>query len=129
PGMVRAEQWNKQMDLARAQLPPQFRELVEATAEPFVQPIRDLTVPQMVFGRACLVGEAAFVLRPHTAAAAAKAAADGMMLGEALRGGDADLAENLRRFEVPQMRLGLQLREYGIRVGNQSQFPQGGRTA
>jgi len=128
PGMVCAEQWKKQMDIARAQLPPQFRELLEATAEPFVQPIRDLAVRHMVFGRECLVGEAAFVLRPHTAAAAAKAAADGMMLGEALRGGDADLAENLRRFEVSQMRMGLQLHEYGIRVGNQSQFPHGRRT-
>jgi len=126
PGMVSPEQWNKQMDIARAQLPAQFRELLEATAEPFVQPIRDLAVPRMVFGRVCLIGEAAFVPRPHTAAAAAKAAADGMMLGEALRNGDADLAENLRRFELPQMQMGLHLRDYGIRVGNQSQFPQPG---
>jgi 2,6-dihydroxypyridine 3-monooxygenase len=54
----------------------------------------------MAFGRVVLVGESAFVLRPHTAAAAAKAAADGMMLGEALREGNDNLSENLRRFEM-----------------------------
>ncbi|MDB6068692.1 MAG: hypothetical protein JWR26_4900 [Pedosphaera sp.] len=124
PGMVWPEHWQKQMDIARAFLPPQFRELLEATREPFAQPIRDLAVPQMVFGRTVLVGEAAFVVRPHTAAAAAKAAADGMVLGEALRDGDDNLAENLQRFEAPQMQMGLHLRNYGIRAGNQSQFPR-----
>jgi 2-polyprenyl-6-methoxyphenol hydroxylase-like FAD-dependent oxidoreductase len=123
PGMVCPEHWEKQMVIARAFLPPQFRELLEATEEPFAQPIRDLAVPQMAFGRTVLVGEAAFVLRPHTAAAAAKAAADGMMLGRALHDGDNNLAENLRLFETPQMQLGRSLRNYGIRAGNQSQFP------
>src|ERR1022692_1757017 len=80
PGMVCPEHWQKQMDIARALLPAQFLELLEVTEEPFAQPIRDLAVPQMVFGRAVLVGEAAFVVRLHTAAAAAKAAADGMIL-------------------------------------------------
>jgi 2-polyprenyl-6-methoxyphenol hydroxylase-like FAD-dependent oxidoreductase len=125
PGMVAPAHWQRQMDLARTLLPPQFRELLEATEEPFAQPIRDLAVPQMVFGRVVLVGESAFVLRPHTAAAAAKAAADGMALGEALRDGTDDLAENLRRFETPQMQMGVRLRNYGIRAGNQSQFPNG----
>jgi len=128
PGMVCAEHWQKQMEIARAFLPPQFRELLEATEEPFVQSILDLAVPQMAFGCVALVGEAAFVLRPHTAAAAAKAAADGMALGEALREGDDNLAENLRRFETPQMQMGLRLRDYGIRAGNQSQFPHGQQT-
>jgi 2-polyprenyl-6-methoxyphenol hydroxylase-like FAD-dependent oxidoreductase len=125
PGMVCPKHWQKQMDIARAFLPPQFRELLEATEEPFAQPIRDLAVPQMAFGRVVLVGESAFVLRPHTAAAAAKAAADGMVLGEALREGDANLAENLRRFETPQMQMGIRLRNYGRRAGDQSQFPHG----
>ncbi len=123
PGMVGPEHWQKQMEVARAFLPPQFRELLEATEEPFAQPINDLAVSQMVCGRAVLVGEAAFVLRPHTAAAAAKAAADGMRLGQALRDGD-DLAESLRHFETSQLQMGLHLRDYGIRAGNQSQFPR-----
>jgi 2-polyprenyl-6-methoxyphenol hydroxylase-like FAD-dependent oxidoreductase len=122
PGMVCPEHWQKQMQIAHALLPPQFQELLKATEEPFAQPIRDLAVSQMVFGRAVLVGEAAFVVRPHTAAAAAKAAADGMMLGQALHDGVNNLAENLRCFETPQMQMGRNLRDYGIRAGNQSQF-------
>ena len=51
--------------------------------------------------------------------------ADGMMLGQALRDGDGNLAKNLRHFETPQMQMGLHLRDYGIRAGNQSQFPNG----
>ena len=123
PGMVCPEHWQKQMEIAHALLPPQFQELLKATEEPFAQPIRDLAASQMVFGRAVLVGEAAFVVRPHTAAAAAKAAADGMMLGQALHDGDNNLAENLGLFEIPQMQMGRNLRNYGIRAGNQSQFP------
>jgi 2-polyprenyl-6-methoxyphenol hydroxylase-like FAD-dependent oxidoreductase len=123
PGMICLEHWQKQMDVARAFFPPQFRDLLEATGEPFAQPVRDLAVPQMAFDRVVLVGESAFVLRPHTAASAAKAAADGMALGKALGDGDDNLSENLRRFETPQMEMGIRLRNYGMRVGNQSQFP------
>ena len=125
PGMVCSMHWQRQMDIARTFLPPQFRELLEATEEPFAQPIRDLAVPQMVFGRAVLVGESAFVLRPHTAAAAAKAAADGMALGKVLHDGKNNLTENLRRFGTPQLEMGIQLRNYGVRLGDQSQFPHG----
>jgi 2-polyprenyl-6-methoxyphenol hydroxylase-like FAD-dependent oxidoreductase len=125
PGMVCPEHWQKQMVNARSFLPPQFHALLEATREPFAQPIRDLAVPQLVFNRVVLVGEAAFMLRPHTAAAAAKAAADGMVLGQALQNGTDNLAENLHGFETRQMQMGLQLRNYGIRAGNNSQFPGG----
>ena len=50
PGMLCAEHWKKQTDIARSLLPPQFRELLEATEEPFAQPISDLAVPQMASG-------------------------------------------------------------------------------
>jgi 2-polyprenyl-6-methoxyphenol hydroxylase-like FAD-dependent oxidoreductase len=122
--MVCPKQWQKQMDIVRALLPPQFRALLEATEEPFAQPVRDLAVPQMVFGRVVLVGEAAFVLRPHTAAAAAKAA-DSMALGEALCDGNDGPAKKLLRFETLQLQMGRQLRDYGVRAGNKSQFRHG----
>jgi 2-polyprenyl-6-methoxyphenol hydroxylase-like FAD-dependent oxidoreductase len=105
--MVCPVRWQKQLDIARAFLPPQPRELLEATQEPFAQPIRDLAVPEMVFGRVELVGESAFVLRSKTAAAAAKTAADGMVLGEASCEDHGNLEENLRRFETTQMQMGI----------------------
>jgi hypothetical protein len=56
--------------ILHAFLPLQIQEVLEVTGKPFAQPIRDLAVAQMVFGRVVLVGESAFVLRPHPAAAA-----------------------------------------------------------
>ena len=41
--------------------------------------------PRMAFGRLCLIGDAAFVARPHAAAGTAKAAEDGWQLARALR--------------------------------------------
>ena len=67
---------------AACELHPQFAELVQATPDPFVQVIVDVAVPRMAFGRVCLVGDAAFVVRPHTAAATAKAAADAATLAD-----------------------------------------------
>jgi 2-polyprenyl-6-methoxyphenol hydroxylase-like FAD-dependent oxidoreductase len=57
---------------------------VTATSEPFVQAVFDIEVPRMAFGRVCLLGDAAFALRPHIAAGTAKAAADGWALAQAL---------------------------------------------
>jgi len=77
----------------RAFLPPQFRELLEATEEPFAQPIRDLAVPQCFLAASCLWVKQPlwFALTPQPAPQ--KAAADGMMLGQALRDGDSNLAK------------------------------------
>jgi 2-polyprenyl-6-methoxyphenol hydroxylase-like FAD-dependent oxidoreductase len=54
--------------------------------DPFLQTIVDVVVLRMVFDRVCLLGDAAFVVRPHTAGAAAKAARDAMVLAAALKG-------------------------------------------
>jgi 2,6-dihydroxypyridine 3-monooxygenase len=66
---------------ATSELHPRFVELVQRTPDPFIQSILDVVVARMAFGRVCLLGDAAFVLRPHAAAATAKVAADAMSLG------------------------------------------------
>ena len=74
--------------LASIAADPPPKELPEgrvlATKEPFVQPIYDLSVPRMVFGRVCLLGDAAFVPRPHTAASTSKAVTNAITLAEAI---------------------------------------------
>jgi 2,6-dihydroxypyridine 3-monooxygenase len=60
----------------------------------------------MAFGRACLLGDAAFALRPHAAVGSAKAAEDAWRLGEALRGSGLDVAAALERWEPGQLALG-----------------------
>ncbi len=69
---------------AAAAFAPPIAEVVTGVAEPFVQVVYDIAVPRMAFGRACLLGDAAFAVRPHAAAGTAKAAADGWALAEAL---------------------------------------------
>ena len=61
-------------DLARREVHPMLAALVAATPQPFLQTIVDVIPTRTVFGRVCLLGDAAFVVRPHTAGATAKAA-------------------------------------------------------
>lgn len=98
-----------------------FARLVEATPDPFIQAIIDVAPPGMVFGRVCLIGDAAFVVRPHTAAAAAKAAADAMALARTLRGADGDWGRGLSAWERQQTAIGRQLVDYGVMLGERSQ--------
>jgi hypothetical protein len=66
PGALDPGQESKQCKIAERVLPPAFKELIRATKEPFVQEIMDLACPQLVFNHAILMGDASFVIRPHT---------------------------------------------------------------
>jgi 2-polyprenyl-6-methoxyphenol hydroxylase-like FAD-dependent oxidoreductase len=69
---------------ARDLLAPQFAEMLEKTAQPFLQPIYDCCSPQMSFGRVALMGDAAFVARPHVGMGVTKAAEDAMALTDCI---------------------------------------------
>jgi 2-polyprenyl-6-methoxyphenol hydroxylase-like FAD-dependent oxidoreductase len=69
---------------ARELLAPQFAEMLEKTAQPFLQPIYDCASPQMAFGRVALMGDAAFVARPHVGMGVTKAAEDAMALTDCI---------------------------------------------
>jgi 2-polyprenyl-6-methoxyphenol hydroxylase-like FAD-dependent oxidoreductase len=85
-------------------LAPQFNEMVALCEQPFLQPIYDLEVPRMTFGRVALVGDAAFVARPHIGAGVAKAADDALALADALAGNEVESA--LKRFEAARLPVG-----------------------
>jgi 2,6-dihydroxypyridine 3-monooxygenase len=84
PGAVQTKHLEALHSAADVELPSAIAELVQRTAQPFVQVIVDLEVPQMAFGRSCLIGDAAFALRPHIGAGTARAADDAWQLGNAL---------------------------------------------
>jgi len=65
---------------AEALLAPQWAEMVMSCEQPLFQPIGDLVSPQMAVGRVALLGDAAFVARPHAARGAIKAGHDAMAL-------------------------------------------------
>ena len=84
---------------ARAILPPQFIALVEATTAPFFQPIFDLESPHVVAGRVALLGDAAFVSRPHVGAGVTKAALNAAWLTDALAATPDDIDAALAAYE------------------------------
>jgi 2-polyprenyl-6-methoxyphenol hydroxylase-like FAD-dependent oxidoreductase len=65
-------------------LPPQFADAVAAERSPFIQGIFDYTVPKMAVSGIALLGDVAFVVRPHTAMGVAKAAGDATLPKEVL---------------------------------------------
>lgn len=69
---------------ASASLAPQFAEVVARTGQPFFQPIYDLESSNLAFGRVALLGDAAFVARPHCGMGVTKAAGDALALAECL---------------------------------------------
>lgn len=86
PHKIRPEVIGDMRRAARETLAPQFAEVVERTAQPFIQVIQDLTVPTMLYGRrVAILGDAAFVARPHVGMGVTKAAGDADALARCLR--------------------------------------------
>jgi len=122
PGFVGEDHIRRLRDEAAERLHPALVAAIARTAEPFIQVIIDVDVPAAAFGRACLVGDAAFVLRPHVAAGTAKAAEDGWALAQAIAETDGDVHAALSVWEPRQMALGRDLasrtRNAGRRLQN-----------
>ncbi|MBD2076844.1 FAD-dependent monooxygenase [Phormidium sp. FACHB-592] len=125
PGLLAADVEQAMRSYAATVLVPPFQKLVAATQEPFVQAILDLGVPQMTFGRVALIGDAAFMPRPHTAASTAKAAANAIALAEALMKHNHNVSKALKSWEPLQLAHGNQLLASGQQLGNRSQFSYG----
>ena len=121
PGAAREAHLDELRTVAAALLAPQFTEVVQRCRLPFVQVIFDIEVTQMAFGRVCLIGDAAFALRPHAAAGTAKAAADAWALAETLATTQGDLQAALPRWERHQLAVGRAVLERTRRNGNKSQ--------
>ncbi|MDL5362893.1 FAD binding domain-containing protein [Halalkalicoccus sp. NIPERK01] len=115
PGDLRGEV-ERGLRASAEEFPDVFSRLVGETENPFVQTIYDLSVPEMAFDRVCLLGDAAFVARPHTAAGTAKAAADAIDLGRALDGHER-VESAFEKWEGKRLAAGRQLVREGIRMG------------
>ena len=101
PPLIRAAPIAAMRAAAEQLLAPQFRDIVRLIDEPILQPIYDLESPQLAFGRVAIIGDAAFVARPHVAAGVSKAADDAAALAAALDAGEVEAA--LRRFEAERL--------------------------
>jgi 2-polyprenyl-6-methoxyphenol hydroxylase-like FAD-dependent oxidoreductase len=72
PGDVSAPARLTMLSHARRLLPPQFLAAVEIEEQPYIQAVFDYEAPTTAAGRIALLGDAAFVVRPHTAKGGSK---------------------------------------------------------
>lgn len=107
PNKIRPEIVAALQEDSRRLLAPQFAEVVCKTAQPFIQAIQDLEAPNMVLGRrSVIIGDAAFVARPHVGMGVTKAAGDAAALVRALDARPSDLPQALHDFEVERLAFG-----------------------
>lgn len=102
------------VDDAERLLPPPFADAVAAEPHPFLQAIYDYVPPRMTAGRVALLGDAAVVVRPHTALGAAKAAADALVLAGLLA--ERGATEALRAYDATRLPVGRWIADYGRRL-------------
>ena len=102
PPLIRREVIAEMRADAERLLGPQFRQIARMMEESILQPIYDLESRHMAFGRVAILGDAAFVARPHVAAGVSKAADDAAALVAALQV-EADVAAALKQFEAARL--------------------------
>ena len=121
PDRIRPEVIAEMHATAARLLAPQFVDIVRATAAPLFQPIYDLESAQLVSGRVALLGDAAFVARPHVGLGVTKAAGDAVALVDALTAHGYELAAALRQYEAGRLQFGKSIvahaRLLGLGVG------------
>jgi len=105
---------------AIVRLPDPLAMLVLNTDQSFLQVVYELEVPRMAFGRVCIIGDAAFAVKPHAAAGTAKATSDAWALAEALSNND-DVPAALAQWESGQLDVGRQLLNRTRQTGYRSQ--------
>jgi 2-polyprenyl-6-methoxyphenol hydroxylase-like FAD-dependent oxidoreductase len=102
---------------ADALLAPQLAALVHATERVLLQPIYDLDSPCIAFGRVALLGDAAFVARPHVATGVMKAAIDAQSLTDALNASGGNVLAALAHYDAERQPYGAWLVARGRHVG------------
>jgi len=115
PPLIRCEAIATMREAAERLLAPQFRAIVRLIQEPLLQPIYDLESPRLAFDRVAVIGDAAFVARPHVAAGLSKAADDAAALAAALEVDD--IAGALRQFEAERLPEGRKIVERARHLG------------
>ncbi|HSC95620.1 MAG TPA: FAD binding domain-containing protein [Burkholderiales bacterium] len=117
PPLIRPEVTARIKADARELLAPQIAAIVERTAQIFFQAVFDLESPRIALGRVALLGDAAFVARPHVGAGVTKAALDAECLAREIQAADGDLDTALARYERDRRLFGSRIVARARRLG------------
>jgi 2-polyprenyl-6-methoxyphenol hydroxylase-like FAD-dependent oxidoreductase len=118
PPLIRPELIDDLRLTAHALLAPQIADLVACAREPILSAVFDLESPRLTFGRVVLLGDAAFVARPHVGTGVTKAALDAQALADALVAAGGDLRTALAAYECGRKRFGKRLVARGRYLGS-----------
>jgi 2-polyprenyl-6-methoxyphenol hydroxylase-like FAD-dependent oxidoreductase len=105
PPLISREVIAEMRAAAETVLAPQFRDLIRIAGQPILQAIYDIESPRMAFGRVAIIGDAAFVARPHVGAGVTKAAQDALSLSRALSHASS-IEEGLAAMEASRLAFG-----------------------
>ena len=106
PPLIRPQFIAEMKAAARSNLSPVLADIVARVPQPLLQSISDMESPRMVFGRVALLGDSAFVARPHVVAGTTKAALDAKGLVDALATSGDDIDAALHRYEEQRLEFG-----------------------
>jgi 2-polyprenyl-6-methoxyphenol hydroxylase-like FAD-dependent oxidoreductase len=115
PPMISKAVMAETRSAANAMLSPQFAEVVARTIQPFFQPIYDLESPELVFGRVVLLGDSAFVARPHCGMGVTKAAGDAVALSDLMTQFGID--DGLKRYSESRTAFGSRIVAHARHLG------------
>jgi 2-polyprenyl-6-methoxyphenol hydroxylase-like FAD-dependent oxidoreductase len=114
PPLIRKEFIAEMKQHALDVLPAPIAAVVQKAPQPLLQAISDMESPRMSFGRVTLLGDAAFVVRPHVAGGAGKAAMDARCLADALQS-EKTIESALAAYEQKQL-------DFGARIVRHSRY-------
>jgi len=117
PPLIRPEVVTQAKEAASGLLAPQIAEIVVQSEQLFFQPIYDLESPRLVFANTVLLGDAAFIARPHVGAGVTKAALDAVCLADAIAANECDLNAALAHYDRERQTFGRWVVNRGRRLG------------
>jgi 2-polyprenyl-6-methoxyphenol hydroxylase-like FAD-dependent oxidoreductase len=126
PKLVRAELIAAMKDEAHRVFPPVFADVIGRMDGMFMQAIYDLESDLMGHGRVALIGDAAFVARPHCGAGVSKAADDAVSLATAL-GANARIEQAVAAFSAERSKAGKAAVAWAAHLGSYFQLDKMGQ--
>src|SRR5271163_1085607 len=116
PGSMPTHTQRSLMEDAETLLPSSFARAVHLEPQPFIQAIFDYEAPHFARGAIALLGDAACIVRPHTAMGVSKAAGDAISLRNHLKRTPGP-REALAAYDAERKPLARQIAAYGRRLG------------
>lgn len=116
PPLVRPDVVQEMREKAETFMSKPLLRVLHAVKSAFFTPIYDLASPSMISGRVSLIGDAAFVGRPHVGLGVTKGAADAKALADSLPS-TSNIDQGLQTFSAERKRIGDRVVAKGRELG------------